>query len=399
MRLTDTKIRNAKFQGKEIKLRDGTGMYVSVLKTAKSFRWEYRAAGGKRNIYTFGKYPELSLSEAREEFFKVKKLHGQGIDPNEYKKNEKQISLVGTKNTFEVVAREWFSKRVNTLSEKHAKTIVSRLENNVFPWLGKKDIASVDAPMLLEVLRRIEERGAIETAHRVKQICGQVFRYAISTGRAERDPSADLKGALTSVKPKTMATITDPKKVGCLMRAIDGYHGHLITRCALKLAPLTFVRPGELRHAEWEEIDVEAGIWKIPASKMKMDRPHIVPLSRQVVVIIEEIRPLTGEGKYVLPSLRSVVKPMSENTVNAALRGMGYSKEQITGHGFRGMASTLLYENGWSGDAIELQLAHAEGNSVKAAYNHAEHLEKRKKMMQWWADYLDKLKNGIVQEY
>ena len=394
MRLTDTAIRNAKPQQKQYKMTDGRGLYLLVTKTGKYFRWDYRF-GGKRKTFAYGVYPDVTLKQVREWHTDYRRILAQGIDPNEYKNQEKRKQKALTENMFEVVAREWYSKQVPTWTAKHAETVIGRMENKVFPWLGDKEIAAVDAPMLLEVLRRIENGGAIETAHRVKQICGQIFRYAIATGRADRDPSADLKGALTPVKPKAMATITDPKKVGCLLRAIYGYHGNLVTRCALKFAPLTFVRPGELRHAEWEEIDVEGGIWKIPASKMKMDRPHIVPLSRQVVEMIEEIRPLTGEGKYVFPSLRSVVKPMSNNTVNAALRGMGYSKEQITGHGFRGMASTLLYENGWLGDAIELQLAHAEGNSVKASYNHAQHLPERKKMMQWWADYLDGLREDV----
>ncbi|WP_028580427.1 tyrosine-type recombinase/integrase [Desulfogranum japonicum] len=394
MKLTDTAIRNAKPQQKQYKLTDGRGLYLLVTKTGKYFRWDYRF-GGKRKTFAYGVYPDVTLKEVREWHTDYKRILAKGIDPNEYKNQEKRKQKALTENMFEVVAREWYSKQVPTWTAKHAETVKGRLENKVLPWIGNKEIASVDAPMLLKVLRRIENGGAIETAHRVKQICGQVFRYAIATGRADRDPSADLKGALTPVKPKAMATITDPKKIGCLMRAIDGYHGNLVTRCALKLAPLTFVRPGELRHAEWEEIDVEGGIWKIPESKMKMNRPHIVPLSRQSLEIIEEIRPLTGEGKYVFPSLRSRSKPMSNNTVNAALRGMGYSKDQITGHGFRGMASTLLYENAWLGDAIELQLAHAEGNSVKAAYNYAQHLEKRKDMMQWWADYLDELREDV----
>ena len=277
-------------------------------------------------------------------------------------------------------------------AERHAFTVIRRLELNIFPWLGNRPVKLITAPELLSVLRKIEGRGAIETAHRIKQVCGQIFRYAIATGRAERDPSADLRGALASTKPKSMAAITDPKKIGGLLRAIDGYDGHITTKCALRLAPLVFVRPGELRHAEWTEIDLEKAEWKIPAHKMKMKLPHIVPLSRQAVEVLMEIKPITDDGRYIFPSLRSTVRPMSNNTVNAALRRMGYAKDEMTGHGFRAMASTILHEQGWPSDVIERQLAHSEGNSVKAAYNHAQHLPERRKMMQEWADYLDALK-------
>ena len=378
MPLTDTAIRNAKLEDKPYKLTDGRGLYLLVNKSGKYFRWDYRFAG-KRKTLALGVYPEIRLKEAREKHEDLRRLLAEGIDPIEYKKQAKAQSLSETTNSFETVAREWFLKNKHVWTEKHAQTIISRLENNIFPWLGGMATSSITAPMLLESLRRIEDRGAIETAHRVKQICGQVFRYAIATGRGERDPSADLKGALPPTKPKHMATITSPDKIGELMRAIDGYQGNLITRCALKFAPLTFVRPGELRHAEWVEINIEEQVWKIPAEKMKMRSVHIVPLSRQAIVVLEEILPLTGDGKYVFPSLRTGSRPMSENTVLAALRRMGYAKEEMTGHGFRGMASTVLHEKGWSTDVIERQLAHAESNSVKAAYNHAQHLPERRK--------------------
>ena len=391
MPLTDTAIRNAKLEDKPYKLTDGRGLYLLVNKSGKYFRWDYRFAG-KRKTLALGVYPEIRLKEAREKHEDLRRLLAEGIDPIEYRRQAKAQSLSETTNSFETVAREWFLKNKHVWTEKHAQTIISRPENNIFPWLGGMATSSITAPMLLESLRRIEDRGAIETAHRVKQICGQVFRYAIATGRGERDPSADLKGALPPTKPKHMATITSPDKIGELMRAIDGYQGNLITRCALKFAPLTFVRPGELRHAEWVEINIEEQVWKIPAEKMKMRSVHIVPLSRQAIVVLEEILPLTGDGKYVFPSLRTGSRPMSENTVLAALRRMGYAKEEMTGHGFRGMASTVLHEKGWSTDVIERQLAHAEGNSVKAAYNHAQHLPERRKMMQWWADYLEDLK-------
>jgi len=391
MPLTDTAIRNAKSKDKPYKLTDGRGLYLLVNKSGKYFRWDYRFAG-KRKTIALGVYPDIRLKDARTKHEDSRRLLAQGIDPMEYKKQTKAKVFAVTTNSFEAVAREWFSKNRPVWTEKHAQTIISRLENNIFPWLGDTATSSITAPMLLESLRRIEDRGAVETAHRVKQICGQVFRYAIATGRGERDPSADLKGALPPTKPKYMATITSPDKIGELMRAIDGYQGNLITRCALKFAPLTFVRPGELRHAEWVEINIEEAVWKIPAEKMKMRSVHVVPLSKQVVAILEEITQLTGNGKYVFPSLRSGSRPMSDNTILAALRRMGYAKEEMTGHGFRGMASTILHEEGWSTDVIERQLAHTEGNSVKAAYNHAQHLPDRKKMMQWWADYLDDLR-------
>jgi len=393
MPLTDTAIRNAKPKEKPYKLTDGRGLYLLVNKSGKYFRWDYRF-GGKRKTLALGVYPDLKLKEVREKHEDLRRLLARDLDPMEYKKQVKAEIHAETTNSFEAVAREWFLKNKPVWTEKHAQTIISRLENNIFPWLGSVATSSITAPMLLESLRRIEDRGAVETAHRVKQICGQVFRYAIATGRGERDPSADLKGALPPTKPKHMATITSPERIGELMRAIDGYQGNLITRCALKFAPLTFVRPGELRHAEWKEIILEETVWKIPAEKMKMRSVHIVPLSEQAVAVLEEIKPLTGSGQFVFPSLRSCSRPMSDNTILAALRRMGYAKEEMTGHGFRGMASTVLHEKGWSTDCIERQLAHAEGNSVKAAYNHAQHLPERRKMMQWWADYLDDLRNA-----
>ncbi len=394
MPITDTAIRNAKPKEKPYKLTDGRGLYLLVNKSGKYFRWDYRFAG-KRKTLALGVYPDINLKKAREKHEDLRRLLAQDIDPMAYKKEVKDKLHAEVLHSFETVAREWFFKNKPVWTEKHAQTIISRLENNIFPWLGGKATSSITASMLLESLRRIEDRGAVETAHRVKQICGQVFRYAIATGRADRDPSGDLKGALPPTRPKNMAAITSPDKIGELMRAIEGYQGNLITRCALKMAPLTFVRPGELRHAEWEEINIDEAVWKIPAEKMKIKNVHIIPLSKQASHVFEEIRPLTGSGKYVFPSLRSGSRPMSDNTVLAALRRMGYSKEEMTGHGFRAMASTVLHEQGWSSDIIERQLAHTESNSVKAAYNHAQHLPGRRKMMQSWADYLDTLKNDV----
>ena len=393
MPLADTAIRNAKPRDKQYKMSDERGLYVLVTKTGKYFRFDYRFLG-KRKTLAIGVYPDVTLKAAREKRDEARRQLAEGIDPSQYKKETRAMLMDQAANSFEAVAREWFTKNKHTWTHGHSRTIIRRLEFNVFPWLGKRPVASITPRELLTVLRRMEDRGALETAHRVKTICGQVFRYAIATGRAERDPSPDLRGALPPTKPKRMSTITNPEKIGELLRAIDGYTGHVITRCALRLAPLVFVRPGELRHAEWSEIDLERAEWKIPAEKMKMRITHIVPLATQAVDILREIEPLTGRGGYVFPSLRTTQRPMSNNTVLAALRRMGYDKAEMSGHGFRAMASTLLHEQGWPSDAIERQLAHAERNSVRAAYNYAEFMPERKKMMQAWADYLEGIKAG-----
>jgi len=393
MPLTATAIRNAKLREKQYKLYDEKGLYLLINNAGKYFRYNYRF-DGKRKTLALGVYPTVKVQDARLKRDEARKLIVNGVDPVQHRKETKVMRANQAANSFEAVAREWFTKNKPKWTEKHAKNIIQRLELNVFPWLGSNPIATIAAPDLLDVLRRIESRGAIHTSHRVKQICGQVFRYAIATGRAERDPSADLKGALAPTTPKRMATITDPKQIGELLRAIDGYQGTLVARCALALAPLVFVRPGELRHAEWSEIDLDKAEWRIPAEKMKMKSLHIVPLARQAVEVLREIQPLTAQGRYVFPSVRTDSRPMSENTVLAALRRMGYTREEMTGHGFRAMASTILHEEGWSSDVIERQLAHAERNSIKAAYNHAQHLQERRNMMQWWADYLDNLKGN-----
>jgi integrase len=277
-----------------------------------------------------------------------------------------------------------------------------RFERDLFPWLGQRPVAAIRAPELLSVLRRIESRGAVETAHRAMQNCGQVFRYAIATGRADRDPTGDLRGALPPPKVRHHASIIEPKRIGELLRVIDAYEGFFVTKCALRLAPLVFVRPGELRRAHWREIELDKAEWRIPAERMKMREPHIVPLSRQAIDVLRELEPLTNRvssikpdaPSYVFPSARSADRPMSENAVLVALRRMGYTKDEMTGHGFRSMASTLLHEQGWSHQVIERQLAHAERNAVSAAYNYAEHLPERRKMMQAWSDYLDALKGN-----
>lgn len=390
MSLTTVKIHNARATEKPLKLFDGKGLFLLVTPTGgKWWRFKYRF-GGKEKLLSLGIYPEVGLKEARSDRDDARALLRQGIDPGAKRKAEK-ITQTG-EGSFNAVAREWLPKQ--NWTPGHRRTVEMRLNNYILPWLGNQPVNEISAPDVLALLRRLESRDIIETAHRVKQICGQVFRYAIATGRAERDVTADLKGAITAPSSKRMATITDPRQITGLLRAIDGYQGHFISLCALKLAPLVFVRPGELRHAEWTEFDLEGATWRIPGKKMKMKQPHIVPLSRQAVEILKELRPLTGKGKYVFPSLRTSTRPMSNNTVLAALRRMGYAKEEMSGHGFRAMASTILHEQGWPSAIIERQLAHQERSKVKAAYNHAEHLPDRRRMMQAWADYLDMLKSG-----
>ncbi|NNK96479.1 MAG: tyrosine-type recombinase/integrase [Desulfobacterales bacterium] len=391
MSLTDTAIRNAKQEVRQYKISDEKGMYLLVNKAGKYFRLDYRFAG-KRKTLALGVYPDVKLSVAREKRDDARKLIANGVDPAQARKARKAIQIEQAENSFEAIAREWHGKYSSSWATSHAKKIIRRLELYIFPRLGSRPIAEITPPELLAVLRRIENRGILETAHRAQQNCGQVFRYGIATGRVERDPSSDLRGALTPVKHGRMATITDPDKIGELLRAIDGYEGSHVAKCALKLAPLVFVRPGELRHAEWVELDLNGSEWRIPADKMKMKNLHIVPLSLQVVQILKEIQEITGHGKYVFPSVRTNARPMSNNTVNAALRRMGYAKDEMTGHGFRAMASTILHEQGWPSDIIERQLAHAERNSIKAAYNYAQYLPDRRKMMQAWADFLDDLK-------
>ena len=395
MPLTDSAVRSAKPRVKAFRLFDAGGLYLEINPTGgKWWRWKYRI-GGKEKRLSLGVYPDVSLKSARENRDAVRQQLSAGIDPGQARKAAK-LAQAGAES-FEAVAREWHTKFSPRWVAHHRNRILLRLEKDVFPWLGKWPIAELKAQELLSVLRWIEGRGAVETAHRVMQNCGQVFRYAVATGRAERDPTGDLRGALAPVKEKHHASIVEPTRVGELLRAIDGYKGFFVTKCALWLAPLVFVRPGELRRAGWREISLDKVEWRIPAERMKMREQHIVPLSRQAVELLRELAPLTNDGlpgapSYVFPSARSSDRPMSENAVLAALRRMGYTKDEMTGHGFRSMASTLLHEHGWNHQVIERQLAHAERNAVSAAYNFAEHLSERRKMMQAWADYLDALK-------
>lgn len=396
MPLTVTACKNAKPRedGKPLRLSDEKGMYLEVMPTgAKYWRLKYRFNGKEKRL-ALGVFPEVGLADARDKREEARRLLSEGIDPSEHRKVAKASTQLNSENSFEAVAREWFAKYLPTWVASHADKIMRRFERDLFPWLGSRPIAAIEAPELLSCLQRIEHRGAIETAHRAMQNAGQVFRYAIATGRAQRNPAADLVGALTPVVKTSFPTITDPAKIAELLRAIDGYQGTLVTQCALKLAPLVFVRPGELRKAEWREIDLDNALWVIPAERMKMREKHIVPLPSQAVELLRELHALTGHNRYVFPGARTNSRPMSENTVNAALRRLGYDKDSMTGHGFRHMASTLLNEQGWNRDAIERQMAHAERNSIRATYNYAEYLPERVRMMQSWADYLDALKRG-----
>lgn len=396
MALTDLAVRKATVRDKPYRLSDEKGLYLEVaLSGSKYWRWKFRFAGKEKRL-ALGVYPEVSLAEARAARDGARKLLTSGVDPSEARKAQKASRVELAENSFEAVAREWFAKYAPSWVDTHSDKIIRRLERDIFPWVGSKPIDKVSAPILLVCLRRIEERGAIETAHRALQNCGQVFRYAIATGRAERDVSADLRGALSPVVESHHASITDPKAIGALLRSIEGYEGSLVTKCALRLAALVFVRPGELRKAEWAEFELEKAEWRIPASRMKMREVHIVPLATQAVATLKELQALTGHGRYVFPGARTNGRPMSENTVNAALRRLGYAKDEMTGHGFRSMASTILNEQGWSRDAIERQLAHGERNNVRAAYNFAEYLPERRRMMQAWADYLDVLTKSNI---
>lgn len=393
MPLSSPAVRNAKLEDKPYKLADEKGMYLLVTQTGKYWRFNYRFRG-KQKTLALGVYPDVTLANARTKRDEARRLLANDVDPGTLNKLARRAAKAIVENSFEFVAREWHAKHAPNWAASHGDKVIRRLELDVFPWLGSRPINEITAPELLTVLRRIESRGALDTAHRAHQNCGQVFRYAVATGRAERDPSGDLRGALPPVKQAHYSSITDPKAIGELLRAINGYQGSYISKSALQLAPLVFVRPGELRQAEWTEINFETAEWRIPAEKMKMRAVHIVPLASRAVAILRELQALTGDGRYVFPGARTNGRPMSENTVNAALRRLGYEKDQMTGHGFRSMASTLLNEQGWNRDAIERQLAHGERDSIRAAYNYAEHLPERRKMMQAWADYLDALASG-----
>jgi integrase len=393
--LSDIQVRNSKPNEKEYKLYDGGGLFLLVTPSGgKLWNLKYRFEEKEKRL-SFGAYPEISLSDARQRRDDARKLVANGVDPGAVKKAHKAAGEQQAENSFEVIAREWHGKFLSGKSDSYRDKILANFERDVFPWVGKRPIVEIKAPELLMMLRRIEARGSLETAHRTRSACSQVLRYAVATGRAERDCAADLRGALPPYKKGHHAAITEPKEVTELLRAIDEFQGSFVVKCALRIAPFVFVRPGELRKAEWSEIDLDAAEWNIPAEKMKMKQPHLVPLSRQALEVLRELQPLTGHSKYVFPCHRTPLRPMSENAVLAALRRLGYEKDEMTGHGFRAMARTILDEVlQVRPDYIEHQLAHAVKDPNGRAYNRTAHLTERRKMMQLWADYLDGLKAG-----
>jgi integrase len=404
MPLSDSACKNAHKNekvgsGKPFKLSDEKGLFLLLQPQedgwGKWWRFKYRFEG-KEKLLSLGTYPETSLAQAREKRDEARKQIAAGIDPGENRKAVKAAKAESAANSFEVIAREWGLKKVENWEEKNHRS-KRMLERNIFPWLGGKPIAEILPKDILACLRRVEEHGTIETAHRTLQICGQVFRYAVATGRVDRDITQDLKGALPPAKGEHFAAITEPKEAAELLRAIDGYQGSLPAVCALKLAPLVFVRPGELRAMQWQDVNLETAEWRFFVSKTKVQ--HIVPLSRQAVALLQELHPLTGRGRYAFHSERTPNgdRCMSENTLNAALKRLGYGKDKMTAHGFRAMARTILDEVlGVRPDFIEHQLAHAVRDPNGRAYNRTAHLAERHKLMQQWADYLDALKAGEV---
>jgi len=399
MALTDLQVKKAQPKEKPYKLMDGLGLHLQVTKTGgKWWRFKYLFEG-KEKLLSLGVYPDISLAEARNRRQDARTLVAKGIDPSSDRKIVKEQKAERSANSFELIARELHKNQVGNKawSLDHAATIMTRLEKDVFPWIGSKPIVEVTAKEIKAILDRVRSRGVIETARRVRTIMGQIYTYAIATDRANFDISAGFRSYLpaTSKTRKHMASVTDPKELAPLLRAMDGYQGGFVALCALKLLPMLFVRPGELRHMEWAEIDLEAAEWNIPGIKMKMGQPHLVPLSRQAVAVLTEIKPLTGHGRYVFPSTQSFSRCMSDNTINAAFRRMGFDGETIVGHGFRATARTILDEIlGFRPDLIEHQLSHAVKDPNGRAYNRTAFLPQREEMMQTWADYLEGLKAG-----
>jgi integrase len=401
MPLTETRVRTAKTGAKPQKIADERGLFLLVNPSgSKLWRLKYRM-DGKEKLLALGGYPDVSLKQARELRDDARQKIARGVDPSAERRQAK-AEATGA-GTFAAVAEEWIERQASAWTPGHAITVRSRLDRDVLPYLGARLLPSIEAPEVLQVLRRVESRGAIESAHRIKTVIGQVFAYAVATGKATRNPASDLgAGALKTPVARPMAAVLKPADVSALLKAIDDYKGTHVVRCAFKLAPLVFVRPGELRAAEWSEFDLDGRQWVIPAARMKLgkaakadaSRSHIVPLSRQAVAILRDIHALTAGGRYVFPGARSDGKPMSENAITAALRRMGYDGNTMTWHGFRSIASTMLNEKGYNPDAIEAQLAHVPGNKVRAAYNRAKFLPERVRMMQDWSDHLDALKTG-----
>lgn len=393
--LTATDVRNAKADHKPVKKFDGQGLFLLVNPNGKkSWRFKYRLAG-KEKLLSLGSYPGVSLADARQERDRAREYVSKGVDPSLVRKAEKRERVERHENTFRRLAEEWFEQQC-TLSPKTKAMTQRRLERDVFPAIGNTPISDLTPKMILEgVLRPMERRGALELAHRVRSIISRVLRYGVACGDLERDISADLRGALKSIERKHMPAPTDPKDVAAILRAIDGYEGTATVKAALQLHPLVATRPGELRHMEWAEVNIEDGFWNIPAGKMKMKSPHVVPLSHQALEILQRLYPLTGSGRYVFPSARSTARPLSDNAANAALRRLGIDKDVLVSHGwravFRTLADEVLQERV---DVIEQQLAHQVADSLGRAYNRTVFLEERRAMMQRWADYLDGLKAG-----
>lgn len=393
MPLSDVQIRKVKRPERTRRLFDGKGLYLELSPAGgRWWRFKYRFSGKEKRL-SLGTYPEVSIAQAREKRDEARKLVAADVDPGEQRKIKRLIGVERSANSFELVAHEWIAKHLEKRAETHRSKVVRRLEMYAYPWIGSRPIADVSAREVLALLQRVEGRSA-DTAQRLKQNIGQVMRYAVATGRAERDPTGDLRGALVPAVGGHFAAITEPNEVGALLRAIHGYAGYFVTRSALRLAPLVFVRPGELRHAEWAELDLEKAEWSIPAVRMKKKKQaHLVPLAQQAVQILTELKPLTGKGKYVFPSARGRSRPMSEGAILAALRTLGYDRTRMTGHGFRAMARTLLDEVlGFRPDIIEQQLAHAVRDPLGRAYNRTSHIDERRRMMQEWANYLDRLR-------
>ena len=414
-KLTDTKIRKAKHTDKPVKLADGGGLYVELHPNGSRYwRMKYRFGGAEKRL-AFGVYPEVSLADARKRRDEARKLVATGTDPSDLRKAEKAATAAKAEasrlaaaglpgpGTFEHVAREWLATVHQVkVSAGHAERTRIRLEQDVFPWIGRQAIGEIDAPELLQCVRRVEARGAIETAHRVKDACGQVFRYGIAAGRCTRNPAADLRDALRPVPTRHHAAIVDPKRTAELLRDLMAYQGHPVTHAALALSALLLLRPGELRHMEWAWIDLDAATLTVPAETMKRTKadkangaPHLVPLAPQAVTILRDLHALTGHGRYVFPSLLTGERCMSENTVRGALRRMGYGNDDMTAHGFRAMARTMIAERlGIAPEVIEAQLAHAVSDSLGRAYNRTQFIDQRRDMMGKWADYLDRLREG-----
>jgi integrase len=372
-KLTDTAVKNAK---PPASISDGGGLYLLVKETGKFWRYNYRM-DGKQKTLAIGSYSEITLKDARTRHEEARALLARGVDPSSHKQATKGARLAESANTFQAVATEWLVKFTADQVPEHTDRQKRRLERHVFPYIGGRIIGEIEPPDILAVLRRIEAAGTLETAHRVKTLIGQVFRYAVATGRAIRDQTADLKGALPPAKGEHFAAITDPKEAGELLRAMAGYRGAIETHIALQLSAYTFTRPGELRQMEWAEIDTLKAVWTIPAEKMKAGRVHVVPLCKQALALLEELHPLTGRRRYVFPSRTDTSKPMSSNTVRSALKRLGYDSDSMTAHGFRAMASTMLYELGYPSDVIEKQHSHTVGNDVRRAYDRSQHIDQR----------------------